>query len=164
MARPDVDETVREGESPSSLVSRLSLEKARAVLARRPDSVIVAADTVVVAEGQVLGKPRDEADAARMLRALSGRTHEVWTGVSILGGADEPAIVVCTRVVFRELDDEEIARYAAGGEPMDKAGAYAIQGGAAGFVARIEGSYTNVVGLPLAETVEALRQLGCRAG
>lgn len=155
-----MDETARPSEPPAALVARLSEEKARAVRGRRPDAVIVAADTVVVAAGEVLGKPRDDADAARMLRALSGTAHEVWTGVSIVGPHESRSIAVCTRVIFRGLSDGEIARYVAGGEPRDKAGAYAIQGGAAGFVTRIEGSYTNVVGLPLAETLEALRLLG----
>lgn len=160
MEAPDIPEAPLDGESPADLVARLSLEKARAVRARRPGAVTLAADTVVVSGGSALGKPRDPADAVQMLRSLSGATHEVWTGVSILGRSEERTFSVCTLVTFRELNADEIAAYVAGGEPMDKAGAYAIQGGAAGFVTRIEGSYTNVVGLPLAEAVEALRQAG----
>lgn len=148
------------GETPAQVVERLSLAKARAVRALRPDAAVLAADTVVAISGRVLGKPRDRADAVGMLRSLSGATHEVWTGVTLIAGGDETVFSVRTLVTFRELSDDEIGGYVDGGEPMDKAGAYAIQGGAAGFVSTIDGSWTNVVGLPVEETLSALRRLG----
>lgn len=147
-------------ETPAQVVERLSLAKARAVRALRPDAAVLAADTVVAISGRVLGKPRDRADAVGMLRSLSGATHEVWTGVTLIAGGDETVFSVRTRVTFRELSGDEIGAYVDGGEPMDKAGAYAIQGGAAGFVSTIDGSWTNVVGLPVEETLSALRRLG----
>jgi septum formation protein len=155
------DETPRPGESPVDLVARLALVKARAVDA--PGALVVGADTVVALDGEILGKPLDAADAARMLRALSGRAHEVWTGVAVVRDGAEPLTLetTCrTRVVFRELDAREIDDYVASGEPLDKAGAYAIQGGAARFVERCEGDYENVVGLPLAATAALLERAG----
>lgn len=147
------------GESPAQVVERLSLAKARAVRALRPDAAVLAADTVVAIGGRVLGKPRDRADAVGMLRSLSGATHEVWTGVTLIAGADETVFSVRTLVTFRELSDDEVGAYVDSGEPMDKAGAYAIQGGAAAFVSAIDGSWTNVVGLPVDETLSELRRL-----
>ena len=150
-----VDETVQDGESPERYVRRLADAKACGILARSHGRPVVAADTVVVVDGQILGKPSDAADARRMLRLLSGRRHEVLTAVSVsLGGPDDvcPAAsaVERTTVEFAPLSDAEIGWYVASGEPMDKAGAYAIQGLASRFVTRIEGSYSNVVGLPVA--------------
>lgn len=147
-------------EVPSQVVERLALAKARAVRALRPDAAVLAADTVVAIADSVLGKPRDRDEAVAMLRSLSGATHEVWTGVALIAGANVEVFSVGTRVTFRELSEDEIAGYVAGGEPMDKAGAYAIQGGAAGFVSSIDGSWTNVVGLPMEETLAALNRLG----
>jgi septum formation protein len=112
--------------------------------------VVLGADTTVVFDGEVLGKPVDGADAARMLRTLGGRTHQVITGVAVAGPAGTLEAAAFTEVAIRALTDEEIAQYIASGEPMDKAGAYAIQGRAAAFVTRVDGSYTNVVGLPVA--------------
>ena len=164
----DIDETALPDESPEAHVRRLAEEKARAVHAKRRDAVVLGADTVVVVADQILGKPRDEEDAVRMLRMLSGRAHDVLTGVAVIppagsktgrsrdGRSKGPrskglAVEVDrTRVWFSQLTDDEIAWYVAAREPMDKAGAYAIQGFASRFIERIEGSYTNVVGLPVA--------------
>lgn len=140
-------------EKPASYALRNAAEKARAVAALQPDAVVLAADTIVVLGDEILEKPQDAAHAAEMLRRLSGREHVVMTGVCVWrpvpGGFREAADTVLTRVVFRSLSEPEIAAYVASGEPMDKAGAYAIQGGAAGFVERIDGPHDNVVGLPL---------------
>lgn len=146
----DVDETPLPDESPDAHVRRLAEEKARAVHAKRRDAVVLGADTVVVADGKILGKPRDEEEAARMLRMLSGREHEVLTGVAVVGPNSSRTEVASTRVWLSPLTDDEIAWYVATREPMDKAGAYAIQGFASRFIERIEGSYSNVVGLPVA--------------
>ena len=124
-----------------------------------PEDVIIAADTVVVADGEILGKPRDEADARRMLRALSGRSHWVYTGVTVSKGGDILSDAEGTQVRFRALTDAEIDAYLATGEPMDKAGAYGIQGRAALFVEGIDGDYFNVVGLPLCRLGEMLKEL-----
>jgi septum formation protein len=148
-------------EAPRAYACRLAHEKAQAVAAKFPGRFVLGADTIVVAGDEVLEKPRDAADAARMLRLLSGRGHEVTTAVSLAspeGGADTRCAT--TEVFFRELREEEIERYVAGGEPMDKAGAYAIQGGAGQWVRRIEGEYSNVVGLPVSLVTEMLRSRG----
>jgi septum formation protein len=150
-----VDERVRPGESPSAYVRRLAAEKSAAATPGT-DAVILGADTAVVVEGAILGKPRDDADAARMLRRLSGRQHEVMTGVSLRLGAHEVGRVETTVVHFAALTDRDVAWYIASGEGRDKAGAYAIQGLGSRFIPRIEGSYTNVVGLPVAGVVELL--------
>lgn len=146
-------------EKPASYALRNAAEKARAVAALHPTSVVLAADTIVVLGDQILEKPADTAHATAMLRLLSGREHVVMTGVCVWrplpGGFHEAADTVHTRVVFRALSEADIAAYVATGEPMDKAGAYAIQGGAAEFVERIDGPYDNVVGLPL----DAVRRL-----
>lgn len=155
--RPDIDETPQIGESPTAYVARLSAEKAAAVA--RDDEIVVAADTTVESDGQILEKPLDDADARRMLEMLSGRVHHVHTGVTVLGAHGATTQVVTTAVTFVELSDETIAWYIATGEPNDKAGAYAIQERGAALVARVEGSVTNVVGLPLAETLAMLRQI-----
>lgn len=158
----DVDESPLPGEVGTDLVTRLAGAKAAAAV--RPtssgDEVILGADTVVVADGRVFGKPRDRDEAAAMLGALSGRTHEVVTGVAVIRGPVSAGVRVTTRVTFRALDPAEIAWYVATGEPTDKAGAYGLQGAGAVLVDRIEGSDTNVIGLPLAETVTILREVG----
>jgi septum formation protein len=146
----DIDETPRANESPSNYVERLAIEKARAVFALRPDARVLGADTTVTIDGQILGKPVDEADARRMLRLLNGRAHEVHTGVSLISAAGIQSAVDTTRVWFAKMTDEDISWYVATGEPIDRAGAYAIQGFASRFIPRIEGSYSNVVGLPVA--------------
>ena len=158
----DVPETPEPGESPADFARRAATDKGAAVAQRRPGEWVLAADTVVAVEGEILGKPRDAADARRMLRQLSGRAHEVLTGVTLFapGGACVEAEVVCTAVAFRALSDEEIAAYVAGGEPADKAGAYAIQGGAAGFVRDVRGSVSNVIGLPVDEVRAMLARQG----
>jgi septum formation protein len=147
----NVDETLAAGEPPSEYVSRLAEAKARLVYERDVRRIVLAADTAVVVDEHVLGKPQDDADAARMLRMLSGRSHQVLTAVSVF----HPGQIVDTRidtttVEFASLSDVDIAWYVSSGEPMDKAGAYAIQGLASRFVTRIDGSYSNVVGLPVA--------------
>lgn len=154
-APADIDERRRAGETPRALVRRLACEKAAAVAPRHPGSIVLGADTVVVVDGAVLGKPDGAAGAADMLRRLSGRAHEVLTGVALRAGRRRRGGVQSTRVVFRVLSADEIAWYVASGEPADKAGGYAIQGRASRFVTRIEGSWTNVVGLPV-ELVDGL--------
>jgi len=127
--------------------------------AREEDAIVLGADTAVVVDGDILGKPRDDADAAAMLRRLSGRRHDVLTGISVRHGAYELGRVETTAVVFTALSDEDVAWYVASGEGRDKAGAYAIQGLASRFIPRIEGSYSNVVGLPIACVVELLTEI-----
>jgi len=134
---------------PRNGVRALALDKARRIAARRPDAIVIGADTVVVARGLKMGKPDNEAQAVEMLRRLHGRTHEVWTGIAVVRGDDARTAAECTRVQFGRLTDEEIRRYVATREPLDKAGAYGIQGLGALLVRRIEGDYFNVVGLPL---------------
>lgn len=146
----DIDETPRDGESPVAYVERLAIEKARAVLALRPDARVLGADTTVTIDGEILGKPVDDADARRMIRLLNGRAHDVHTGVALVGRDGVRSAVDTTRVWFNAMTDEDISWYVATGEPVDRAGAYAIQGFASRFIGRIEGSYSNVVGLPVA--------------
>ncbi len=157
----DIDERPWPREKPASYALRNASEKARAVAARHPNATVLAADTIVVLDDHILEKPTDAAHAADMLRRLSGRQHEVMTGVCVWrpngGGFCESAEVVRTRVWFRPLSESDIAAYIATGEPMDKAGAYAIQGGAARFVERIDGPYDNVVGLPVQTAARLLR-------
>jgi len=155
----DVEEDVWPGEDAFSHVRRLACAKAEAVDAA-PADVVLGADTVVVVDGQILGKPRDHADAARMLRLLSGREHQVVTGICLRQGSRVVTDAETTAVRFVELSEEEIRAYVASGEPLDKAGAYGIQGLAAKFIDRIEGCYFNVVGLPLALVWKRLKQLG----
>ena len=152
----DVDETPRAAEPPNAYVRRLAEDKARAVAASARNYPVLAADTTVVADGQILGKPADDRDAARMLRILSGATHEVVTGVALMYRGEVHAHVESTSVEFVEMTDDEIAWYVSTGEPRDKAGAYAIQGYASRFIARIDGSYSNVVGLPIALVYQML--------
>ncbi len=145
----DVDERPFDGETAADYVVRVAADKARACAAT-PDAVILGADTVVVVDGRILGKPVDDADAARMLRLLSGRGHDVLTGLAIRRGGRVAVEVDSTAVTFATLSDVDIAWYVASGEPRDKAGAYAVQGLASRFVERVDGSYSNVVGLPVA--------------
>ena len=150
VSAPNVDESVEDGLSPAEIVEELSLRKARAAAKRAgPDDVIIAADTVVAVDGQVLGKPRSEAGAFEMLRKLSGREHQVYTGVTVMQGGRAVTEHEETVVTFRALSDEEIWGYIATEEPMDKAGAYGIQGIGALLVSGIRGDYSNVVGLPV---------------
>jgi septum formation protein len=177
----DIDESPRDGESPVECAQRLAREKALAVSRSRPQDCVLGADTIVVVDGQILGKPRNAADAARMLRLLSGRTHDVITGVCLVGPASDGRRPVAgeaereiglsqerlrgeprtasetTRVTMCEISDDEVKEYIATGEPMDKAGAYAIQGMASRWIPRIEGDYSNVVGLPVALVYRMLR-------
>lgn len=150
VAHADIDETPRPGEAPAAYVQRLAVGKAQAVAARQPEALVLGADTTVVVDGDILAKPADAADAAAMLRRLAGRAHEVLTGVALAGPAATRVALGTTRVWFAPMTEADIATYVATGEPMDKAGAYGIQGWAARFVTRIEGSYSNVVGLPVA--------------
>jgi septum formation protein len=154
----DVDETPRPREAPRDYVERLAIEKAMAVARSRPDDVVLAADTTVVIDGRMLGKPAGAAEAAEMLRRLQGRDHDVLTGVAAAHGDAVRSRVESTRVWFVPMSAEAIDRYVAGGEPLDKAGAYAIQGLGSRFVSRIQGSYTNVVGLPVTAAVELLAE------
>jgi septum formation protein len=186
----DIEERIHEGESPRDCAERLAREKALAVARTRPADCVLGADTIVVVDGNILGKPHDAGDAARMLRMLSGRVHEVITGVCVLGagargqgsgasknkahsgpalgGIDEQLagsrrLVTAsetTLVTMSELSDDDIREYIATGEPMDKAGAYAIQGIASRWIPRIEGDYSNVVGLPVAMVYRMLLEQG----
>lgn len=162
VAPADIDEESLPQEDPVDYVLRLAEEKAKATAASVPGRFFIGADTIVLCDGEIMGKPKDHDDAQRMLKKLSGVRHEVVTGYAVYDkerhGATRDA--VRTRVLFKSLRDEEIESYIATGCPFDKAGAYAIQGGAAYMVRSIEGSYTNVVGLPLCEVVEALRVMG----
>lgn len=165
---PAIDESVRPREMPASYTLRMAFEKAAKVLSlagKDANTCVIAADTTVVLGGCILGKPEHAADATRMLCALSGQAHTVITGLCVWtrdrDGERVRGDAVRTRVVFRHLADEEIHHYVASGEPMDKAGAYAIQGGAAGMVDHIDGSYSNVVGLPM-ETLTELLGIGAK--
>ena len=154
----DIDETMDPDKPPFDEVARLSREKALAV-PREPEDVVVAADTIVVCDGIVLGKPRDEAQAIEMLSLLSGRAHQVMTGCTVLRGQKDETFTEVTDIHFRPLFPGEIRRYVATGEPMDKAGAYGIQGGAALFCQRMEGDYYNVMGLPVCALGQVLKQI-----
>lgn len=156
----DLDESLLPGESPSGHAERLARAKAAAIALLHLEAVVVGADTIVVLDGQVLGKPRDPLDATRMLRMLSGRTHTVLTAVAVARGAMLVAAVESVEVTFRALSDTCIASYLATGEPMDKAGSYGIQGYGATLVERIHGDYFAVMGLALGTLVELLRSVG----
>jgi septum formation protein len=145
----NADESRRDGEAPLAYVERVARLKALAGAARHPHRIVVAADTIVTLGNDVLGKPLTAADASSMLRRLSGRSHEVMTGLAVASDGGVRTHVERTTVWFRTLSDPEIEWYAGSGEPMDKAGGYAIQGLAARFIPKIDGSYSNVVGLPL---------------
>lgn len=154
----DIDETMDPHASPADEVARVSRLKALAI-DHAPEDVVIAADTIVVCDGRVLGKPRSEEEAKQMLRFLSGRDHQVMTGMTVLRGQEA---VVCTEVTdlhFRSLSNREIDAYVATGEPMDKAGAYGIQGGAALFCSRMEGDYYNVMGLPVCRLSRILARI-----
>ena len=158
---PDIDEHMERELPPDELVRRISAEKARAVAAQTgPDAIVIAADTVVALDGAVLGKPADELEAFKMLSTLSGCRHQVYTGMTVLRGEEKYTVSEETTVTFRELSAEEIDRYIATGEPMDKAGAYGIQGYGALLVSGIQGDYYNVMGLPVCRLGMLLRQLG----
>jgi septum formation protein len=171
----NIPETPKDGEAPRACAERLAREKAWAVFKDRPTDFVLGADTIVVVDNDIVGKPKDAADAARMLRLLSGRTHQVTTGVCLMGPrtasasnnedpkADGPlgdTRAETTLVTMTELSDGEIRAYVATGEPMDKAGAYAIQGIASRWIPRIEGDYSNVVGLPVALVYRMLKERG----
>ena len=155
-----VPEAPAPGEAPRAYAERLARDKAGAIAAKHPADFVLGADTVVVVDEHLLEKPADEADAARMLRLLSGRTHQVTTGVCLRGPGTEIVESETTRVVVGELSDDEIADYVHTGEPMDKAGAYGIQGMFSRWVTGIEGDYANVVGLPVARVYRMLREAG----
>ena len=154
----DIDETMDETLDPAQEVARVSLAKAQAV-SRQPEDIVIAADTIVVLNNQVLGKPRDGAHAKAMLTALSGRDHQVMTGVTVLQGQRSLVHTEITDIHFRPLSEKEIDAYVATGECMDKAVSYGIQGGAALFAQRLQGDYYNVMGLPVCRLFEMLREL-----
>ena len=154
----DIDENMDPSLPPYDEVARVSRAKAEAVHRQKSD-IVVAADTIVVCAGRTLGKPRSEEDAAQMLRLLSGRDHQVMTGMTVLRGDTAVTCTEVTDIHFRDLSDKEIESYIATGEPMDKAGAYGIQGGAALFAERLVGDYYNVMGLPVCRLYEILTQL-----
>jgi septum formation protein len=156
----DIDETPQPGESASQYVRRLAQGKAAAVRAAHADLPVLAADTTVHVDGLILEKPRDESDCLRMLGLLSGRLHEVLTGLCVIGAGGPSVTLSRTEVAFRRVSTDEMRAYWASGEPQGKAGAYAIQGLGAVFVEKIVGSYTNVMGLPLFETAQVLRSHG----
>ena len=148
----DIDESARPNEHADAYVCRVALDKARAISDRMPGRLVLGADTAVVIDDEILGKPRDAADASRMLRLLAGRAHRVMTGVALVGSPVQGGVetdLAITTVEFGPISEAEITWYVASGEPVDKAGAYAIQGLASRFVTRIDGSYSNVVGLPV---------------
>ena len=169
----DLDESVKTGETPDVYVARLAREKSAAAMQRilaraqtcsgpdraaATDVVVLGADTTVVVEGEILGKPRDDQDGASMLRKLSGRAHEVLTGISLRTTEGEWGRVEKTRVYMTDLTDADVAWYVASGEGRDKAGGYAVQGLASRFIPRLDGSYANVVGLPIAAVTAVLRE------
>jgi nucleoside triphosphate pyrophosphatase len=156
----DIDETPLPGELPRPHAERLAREKAAVVAGREPNATVIAADTIVVVDGDILGKPKDESDAAAMLRRLSGRRHIVYTAVAVARGGAVVADVESVDVTFRELTDEDIARYIATREPMDKAGAYGIQGFGATIVTRVDGDYFAVMGLALGMMVRLMADVG----
>ena len=162
-----VTESRRPEEDAIRFATRLAREKAEEVFARHQPAIVLGADTVVVCDGEVMGKPADPADAERMLLLLAGRTHQVVTGVAVVWGSSSPPTVEVaaelTQVTMRTLSPEEVSRYVATGEPMDKAGAYAIQGYAGRWIPRISGCYFNVVGLPLALVATMLEAAETRA-
>ena len=171
IAAANINEDLLQNETAAAYVQRLAEEKAQAIwnLRRSADTVedpliVLGADTCVVCDGQILGKPVDTADARRMLELLSGRTHAVLTGLAVVTAQKTLRDVEVTQVMFNRIDNAEIARYIGSGEPLDKAGAYAIQGFAARWIPRIEGCYFNVVGLPIARTVALLAEAQSLSG
>jgi len=156
----DIDESLLPGETPAAHAERLARAKAHAVAEHEPGAVVIAADTIVVVDGEVLGKPGDETAARAMLRRLSGRTHTVLTAIAVARESQTESAVESVDVTFRPLNDEEIGAYIATGEPMDKAGAYGIQGYGATIVERVNGDYFSVMGLGLRRLVELLERVG----
>lgn len=152
----DIEEKIPEGATPQEAVMSLAMQKAEAVAVQYPESTVIGADTVVVCDGKILGKPKDESDAFDMLKSLSGRIHTVCTGAAIIRGSETKNFCEVTEVEFHELTDDEIRAYVKTGEPMDKAGAYGIQGKGCVLVKRINGDYFNVVGLPVSRVYREL--------
>ncbi|HAU81332.1 Maf-like protein [Stenotrophomonas sp. TWI273] len=156
----DVPEVRAPDESAADYVQRVAADKARAgwaLVAHDPEAVVLGSDTEVVLDGRVFGKPADAADACAMLRALAGRTHQVMTAVALVAAGREQGVLVVSEVTFAAIDEDRIAAYVASGEPMDKAGAYAIQGGAERYIRHLAGSYSGVMGLPLQQTEQLLQ-------
>jgi septum formation protein len=160
----DIDESLLPGEKPAAHAERLARTKAHTISARQPDAVVIAADTIVVVDGDVLGKPRDKAAARAMLKRLAGRTHTVLTAIAVARGERIESAVESVDVTFRAISDDEIGSYIATGEPMDKAGAYGIQGFGATIVERVDGDYFSVMGLGLRRLVELLARIGAPYG
>ena len=165
----DLNEDRLPDEAAAAYVQRLAVEKAQTIWHRRANAAetplaVLGADTAVVCDSNILGKPENAADARRMLQILSGRTHVVMTGLAVVTAEGVRSDIEITQVQFNVVTEEEIAAYVATGEPLDKAGAYAIQGYAARWIPRIEGCYFNVVGLPIARTIALLADAGCRFG
>jgi septum formation protein len=158
----DVDETIVEGESPAVHADRLARLKASVVARRHPDAVVIGSDTIVVLGAEILGKPASPADAERMLGKLSGREHQVLTGVAVAAGEKVFSAIERVRVRFRDLSPDECREYAATGEPLDKAGAYGIQGYGSALVDWIEGDYFAVMGLPIVRTLSLIEEFGWR--
>ena len=160
--KPDIEESPIRGETASDYVRRLAGEKARTVLRRQSNRLILAADTTVVIDGDILEKPKSKGEGVAMLHRLSGARHQVMTGVSMIDAERESSFVSTSYVIFRVLAEDEILWYWNTGEPRDKAGGYGLQGAGGAFVEEINGSYSNVIGLPLAETVSLLRSFGVK--
>ncbi len=160
--KPDADETIMVGENPSDYVARMAAEKAQIIADLHPGEVVLAADTIVVCHDMIIGKPTDREDAKRILRLLSGRTHEVMSAVCIIKDEVEKNFTVTTEVTFAPLTEELIDTYVASGECDDKSGAYAVQGIASMFVAKVSGSVSAVVGLPICQVREALAEFGIK--
>lgn len=160
--KPDIEESPFRGETASDYVRRLAGEKARTVLQRQSNRLILAADTTVVIDGDILEKPNSKDEGVEMLQRLSGTRHQVMTGVSIINDDRESSFVSTSYVIFRALAEDEILWYWNTGEPRDKAGGYGLQGAGGAFIEAINGSYSNVIGLPLAETVSSLRSFGVK--
>jgi septum formation protein len=155
----DIDETRRDGEHPSEYVRRLAYQKAHAISSVVPEAIVLGADTTVVLDGEVLNKPMDIDDAEWMLLRLSGRKHQVYTGLAVMRAGLSSMHLETTDVFFRTIEQEELQTYLASGDPLDKAGAYGIQGYAARWIPRIEGDYFNVVGLPISSVVRLLSEV-----
>jgi septum formation protein len=160
----DIDETVMPHEEPVPHCERLAREKAHTLAVQHPDAVVIAADTIVVLDGAILGKPADVADARRMVKLLSGRSHTVHTAIAVARDGHTESAVESVEVTFRALSDDEIAAYVATGEPMDKAGAYGIQGWGATIVERVNGDYFSVMGLGLRRLIDLLARVGIQYG
>lgn len=155
----DIDETIDDSRDLSEEIKRLSLAKAAVILKKHPDAVVVGSDTIVAVDGKVLGKPKDRMEARKMLKMLSGHTHQVITGLSVLSSSRQFQDVSISHVTFAPLSDDEIGAYVSSGECDDKAGAYAIQGGAGKFITNIDGDYYAIMGLPLNSVYEELKNI-----